>query len=147
MGEKGSRKQGKNSETLGGTAHIRANATLHALNELFPGLAQFARFLTNGFTAAVGAALIAFEYLKDKTEEFIKVIDELNSGPGARGEWAEKMEDNMRSAGTEAAAFEEHIRQITAAQQTLQQVTDELIRRIKAQSEAQSQVAGRGARA
>src|ERR1700733_5711373 len=38
--------------------HHGIHAIGHALNEAMPGLMQFTRFLTSGFTAAIGAAVL-----------------------------------------------------------------------------------------
>jgi hypothetical protein len=112
-------------EMVGG--HHGIHAIGHALNEAMPGLLQFTRFLTSGFTAAVGGALLAFEFLKGKIEDFNKALDELNTGPGARGEWAEKIADNTRAAAVETAVFTERLRELQERQDGLAQSTDRLI--------------------
>jgi hypothetical protein len=112
-------------EMIGG--HHGIHAIGHALNQALPGLMQFTRFLTSGFTASIGAALLVFEYLKTKIEEFDKMLDELNSGPGARGAWAEKLSENVREAGVEEAVFNERLRETAERQDTLAQSTDKLI--------------------
>jgi hypothetical protein len=107
----------------------------HALNQAMPGLMQFTRFLQSGFTAAIGVVLLAFEYLKSKIEEFSKMLDELNSGPGARGEWAEKTADNVREAAVEEAVFNERLRETADRQNTLSDSTEKLIAAQKRQAE------------
>jgi chromosome segregation ATPase len=114
--------------------HHGIHAIGHALNQALPGLAQFTRFLTSGFTAAIGVALLAFEYLKSKIEEFNKLLDDLSTGPGARGEWAEKIAENTRSAAVETAVFNEKLRELEDRQESLAKSTDELIARQKKQA-------------
>jgi len=124
-------------EMVGG--HHGIHAIGHALNEAVPGLLQFTRFLTSGFTAAVGGALVAFEFLKGKIEDFNKALDELNTGPGARGEWAEQIAENTRTAAVETAVFTERLRELQERQDGLAQSTDRLIAAQHSQaSDAQS---------
>jgi hypothetical protein len=99
----------------------------HALNEALPGLAQFTRFFASGFTIAIGAALLAFEFIQSKIEAFSKAIEQLDTGPGARGEWAERMAENVREAAVEEAVFNERLAETRARQNALSETTNRLI--------------------
>ena len=117
---------GEGFKLMGKGAHD-AHASLHALGQVFPGLQQLGRFLTSGFTLAIGAALVAFEYLNKKIEEFSKMLDDLNSGGGARGEWAQHIKENAEQAAVAFATWEHHIDRLIAAERTLGQLTDAAI--------------------
>ncbi|HEY3863778.1 MAG TPA: hypothetical protein VGO59_18025 [Verrucomicrobiae bacterium] len=114
--------------------HHGIHAMGHALNEAMPGLMQFTRFLTSGFTTAIGAAVLAFGYLTQKAEEFSKLLDSLDTGAGARGEWAEKLADNIRDAAVEESVFNERMRETIGRQEALSESTDRLIAAQKQQA-------------
>ncbi|HZM06325.1 MAG TPA: hypothetical protein VFC44_25270 [Candidatus Saccharimonadales bacterium] len=97
-------------------------------------MAQFSRFLTSGFTAAIGVALIAFEYLNKQLDQFNTTLDDLDTGPGAKGEWAGKIAENTRNAAVETAVFNERLREAAEAQDTLSKSTDDLIAAQKRQA-------------
>jgi hypothetical protein len=97
------------------------------LEQVAPNLAGIIRYLTSGFAGAIGLTLVAFEFLNQKLDQFNKFLDEINTGPGARGEWAEKMAENERNATVEAAVLEERLRVLATAQETLTKRTDEAV--------------------
>lgn len=127
-------KEGGLDEAIGG--HHGIHAIGHALNDALPGLMQFTRFLTSGFTAAIGVAVLAYSYLSEKVEQFQKQVEDLATGPGARGEWAEKMADNVREAAVEEAVFNERLRETAERQNTLAEETERTIEAQKRQTAA-----------
>lgn len=126
-------------ELVGG--HKGIHAIGHALNQAIPGLQMFTRFLTSGFTAAIGAALLLYEQINSKIEDFNKALEALDTGPGARGEWAEKLAENMRDSHVAADVLVHDIQRILDAQESVAQSTDALIQRQHQQAEAANTVA------
>ena len=122
MGKKAG-EAGEGMKVLGHGAHD-AHAAIHALGAAFPGVQQMARFLPTGFTAAIGVALIAYEYLNKQIEQFSEALDRLSTGPGARGEWAQKIKEEAEQSAVAFNVWEHNIDRIIAAEQTLAQATD-----------------------
>jgi chromosome segregation ATPase len=126
-------------ELVGG--HKGIHAIGHALNQAFPGMQQFTRFLTSGFTAAIGVALLAYAYLNEKVEEYSKLVDELGGSDNATGGWAKKLAENMRDSHVAADVLARDIQRILDAQESVAKATDELISRQKQQAEAEASIA------
>jgi hypothetical protein len=133
----GSKKAAEGMEKLGLSHH-----QLHGvLSQLMPGLGQMATFLTSGFTAAIGVALIAFAYLNSKVQEFNKLLDDLSTGPGARGEWAEHIKEQAEESAVAFSTWEHNIDRIISAQRTLAQATDAAIALDKEKASSEATVA------
>jgi hypothetical protein len=116
-------KSGEGFKLLGHGAH-EAHAGVHALSDAFPGIQGFARFMASGMTAAIGAAALGFSYLKGQIDEFSKMLDEIDSGPGARGEWLEKMKEAAEQATVEMAVFNHELERQMNLQQTISQLAE-----------------------
>ena len=97
------------------------------LQRVAPSLAGIAHFLQSGFAGAIGIALIAFEFLNKKIEQFSQYMQQFDTGPGARGEWAEKIRDNVREAAVEIAVFNQRLEESINKQQTAAESADRAV--------------------
>ncbi len=104
------------------------------LEQVAPGIAGLARFMQSGFAGAVGVVLIAFQYLNAKVEEFSQMLDALSTGSGARGEWAQKIKENVSAAAAETALFNQQLDETLSRQETLAESTNRAIAADKAHS-------------
>jgi hypothetical protein len=118
-------------------SHRQLHMTLERVS---PALASMARFLTSGFAGAIGVVLIAFQFLNEKLEQFKQYLQDIDTGPGARGEWAEKIRDNTREAAVEMAVLNDKLHAAAVAQESLEKITDRLIARQKEHAAAAKEV-------
>lgn len=117
------KKAGEGFKIFGHGAH-EAHAALRVLNEAIPGFETMARFLSNRLTLLMGMGGAAIAYVKEKCDDLNKALDDLNSSPGARGEWADQLKEKAEQAAVSYAVWEDHIRRVILAEQTLEQLAD-----------------------
>lgn len=103
------------------------HAALRVLNEAIPGFEMLARFLSNRLTLLMGMGGAAIAYVKGKCDDLNKALDDLNASPGARGEWAEKLEKQALDSAVAFNVWKDSIDRIVKAHETLQQLTDRSI--------------------
>ncbi len=117
---------GEGKEKLGmfGASTHEVHSALRLLNDAMPGVEQMARFLSNRLTVEMGVGALAISFLKGKIDEMNKALDELQSSPGARGEWADKIKEKLEASAVSLAVWEAGIERIMKAQQSLQQLAD-----------------------
>ena len=99
------------------------------LEQVAPGLAGIARFLTSGFAMAAGGAILLFQHFNQKLQDFNDFLDSIGNSANARGEWADKMREGLEKAGVEAAVYEHHLDTIAEAQQSLEKLADRALAR------------------
>jgi hypothetical protein len=73
-------------------------------------------------------------------QAFKKFLQDIDTGPGARGEWAERIRDNTREAAIATAVFNDRLEAAAKAQESLSKVTDRLIAIQKEQASAAKEV-------
>jgi hypothetical protein len=117
-------KKGEEGFKIFGRGAHEAHAGLRVLNDAIPGFEQMARFLTNSLTLTMGIGGMAISFLKGKIDEMNKALDELNSSPGARGEWAEKLKEKAEQSDVSLTVWEDHIKRVATAEQSLQALAD-----------------------
>jgi hypothetical protein len=121
--KKGAEQGAEGFKIFGRGAH-EAHAALRVLNDAIPGFAQMAHFLANRLTLLMGMGGAAIAFVKGKCDDLLKTLDELNASPGARGEWAEKLKQKAEESAVAFAVWKDHIDRVTAAEQTLEQLTE-----------------------
>jgi hypothetical protein len=116
--------KGAEGMKLFGKHSHEAHAALRLLNDTIPGFEQMARFLSNSLTATMGVGALAITFLKGKIDDMNKALDSLQSSPGARGEWAEKMKEKAEESAVAYDVWRDHIERLIKATQTLDQLAD-----------------------
>ena len=118
---------GAESMKLLGKHTHEVHAALRVLNEAIPGFSHFAHFLSNSLTMLMGAGGAAIAFLHSKLEAMKTALDSLESSPGARGHWAEKLAEKAEESAVAFDVWKDKIDRVAKALQTLDRLADRSI--------------------